>query len=77
MSTKDKKLVCVLLRGEDLPPAANETADPFCELELGTQKYQSKGAKQTLNPDWTGQVFKFKGFDPNTDRLKITSTFVF
>lgn len=72
MSSKEKKLTVVLLRGDELPAAANETADPFCELELASQKFTSKIVKQSLNPDWTGQVFKFKGVEPNTDRLKIT-----
>lgn len=81
---KETKLQVVLIRGDDLPSNPNtakmdgfDTVDAMVEFELGAVKHQSKVIKGTLSPDWQGQVFKFKNFDPNTDRLKVNGILPF
>ncbi|XP_067136753.1 multiple C2 and transmembrane domain-containing protein-like isoform X5 [Centruroides vittatus] len=52
----DSVVTIVLVEGKNLLPMdENGLSDPYVKFRLGTEKYKSKNANKTLNPQWLEQ----------------------
>ncbi|XP_065648809.1 uncharacterized protein LOC100199111 [Hydra vulgaris] len=73
MEELKKKLIVKVINGRGLKNKETfQTSDPYCLVEVGSQKQKTKHVSSNLNPDW-GDEFVF---DLTEDEVKVLSVSV-